>query len=168
MRRHLPMIALVFIAGCSSELKEYSPDGTFQILLPDTPKMDSSEHASGLKTKTYRVEERGGIYIFSVTDYPDGDKFIPAEIEGRFKAIRETLLEQHNAKLVSESETSMANGPGRALEATLTTREGRLRSRFYLIKGKLYQLTTIGVNSWSDSDSVRRFLDSLQIVNPTR
>jgi len=53
--------------------------------------------------------------------------------------------------------------PFTSLEADLTQREGKLRARFYLVKGRLYQLVAIGSAKWAKSDEVNKFLESLTV-----
>lgn len=164
MRRLLLLLSLIALPGCGAEMKEFSPDGTFTIVMAGTPKEDRQQSPLGVTTTTYTVEERSGFYALSVSDYGNDRPWIPEEVEGRFKAIRDTLLSTYKARLVSEDEVKLADRyEGRKLEAALTEREGLLRARYYVAKGRLYQLTAVGAPKWANSDEVNRFLGSLTV-----
>lgn len=163
MRPLLPLLIIVAIPGCGTDLKEFSTDGKFTVLIAGKPK-EESQSILGVTTKSWVVEDRNGVYGISVSDYAGGDKFIPEEIEARLKSVREILINGNKARVISESEVKLADKyPGRTIEAELTERDGLLRARYYLVNGRLYQVSAIGSKSWANSESVSRFLGSLRL-----
>ena len=164
MIRSLMPLTLIFLAGCGADMKEFAPDASFSVSFPGTPQADTTVSTTGLTTKTFYVEERGGIFTLSVTDYPGGKQFDNEEVEGRLKSLRDVLLNHYGARMTGEQEIMLSGSPGRTLEADLTQREGKLRARFYLVKGRLYQLVAIGSAKWAKSDDVNKFLESLTVA----
>jgi hypothetical protein len=163
MRICLLFLTVFLVAGCGSEMKEFSPDGSFTVLMPGSPKYESQQ-VLGMTTETYGVEERGGFYALEITDYGANHKLKPEEIDGRLVARCETLLSTYKARLTTEEKVKLADHhPGRFVEAELTEREGVLKARVYFVKSRMYQLVAVGSKKWAASEDVKRFLESLKV-----
>jgi hypothetical protein len=163
MKRILFLPGLLLMTGCGADLKEFSPDGKFTVLMAGTPK-EETRTVSGVTTRTYTIEERNGVYGVSVSDYPGNLPWIPEEIETRLKLNCKTLVEQYGARQTGEQDVKLAEKyPGRQVEADLTDRDGVLRARFYVVNGRLYQLTALGTRKWANSAEASRFLGSLTV-----
>jgi hypothetical protein len=163
MRRCFLFPIVILLAGCGNEMKEFSPDGSFTVLMPGSPKYESQQ-VLGMTTETYGVEERGGFYALEITDYGANHKLKPEEIDGRLVARCETLLTTYKARLTSEEKIKLGgNHPGSLVEAELTEREGVLKARVYFVKNRMYQLVAVGSRKWASSENVKRFLESLKV-----
>jgi hypothetical protein len=66
-------------------------------------------------------------------------------------------------KLLTEKDITLGKYPGRAFEMKSET-YGLYRTRVYLSKTKLYQVTVFGTKEFVDSDEAKKFLDSLKIL----
>lgn len=168
MKRTGMFLLLALAIGCSGvELKEFSPDGKFKVLMPGSPE-DNSKSAMGLQIKIWASKVGGsGVMLTSVTELPPGadagnpDAVLDGAAKGQMGSMGATVTKTTNITLNNKY-------PGRALEGTVSPQGGKpgtASSRIYLVKNRLYQLLTLGEGGFAGSADSAKFLESLQIIS---
>lgn len=169
--------ALVLLpVGCQKvELKEFSPDGSFKVLMPEK-KEEKSQTTMGAQTKIWASEFNDGALLVAVTDVGKGTgagAMLDAMAETTLKESQKGALSAVKGELISESAIKLADKyHGRQFEAKVKVPkksgggeiDGIVKQRIYLVNGKLFQLQAIGKPDWVNGEEIPKFLDSLQIL----
>lgn len=164
-------------AGCQKvELKEFSPDGTFKVLMPEKKEEKTQSTPVG-PMKVWTSEFNDGGLWFAVMNNPlaaGGNEGLPAAVaEALLKEAQKESIEGYKGQLVSESVIKLADTfPGRQFEAKVKVQkkngdgevDGVIKGRVYLVNNKIYQLQAVGKPDWVNGEEIPKFLDSLQIV----
>jgi hypothetical protein len=164
---------LILPAGCQKvELQDFSPDGTFKVLMPSKTE-EKSQMIGGMKSKMWIAEYNDGALFVAKVDVPGGDKMSRAEQESRLKSGQSGAISNVKGNQTSESEITLAGKyPGRSFEAKVKVPkkrgggevDGVLKARIYFAGDKLYMVYAIGTPTWIGGAEISRFLDSLQIL----
>jgi hypothetical protein len=157
----LLLLALVALAvtGCGrGELREYvSPEGRFKALL--FPNVKEEERLVG------NAFSYGAISVA----YQDGKvPATPKEAEERLDLECHRILSNLSATLLAETKQTLAGKyPGRAVAAGLVKDRkawADYRARLYLVGGRLYIVQAIGASWFVQSDEVKDFLESFEVI----
>jgi hypothetical protein len=149
-----------------------SRGGFFAVLLPGTPVQNTQQTdspAGPLDYFTYSLQTQAAAYFIAYVDFPE----VPNDDRGVKKILdggRDGALATINGKLISETDISLKNIPGRALTVEGATE--LLKARIYLAGLRLYlvmivanknQLVSPATSSVYDA-SVERYLGSFKLI----
>src|SRR5262245_55844845 len=111
---------LLFAAGCQKmELKEFSPDGTFKVLMPEK-KDEKRENIGGVSEKSWTSEFNDGGLQVSVRDAYGGDLMA----EERVKDAQKLQVANLRCEVTNESAVKLQDKyPGRSFEGKLKVRK---------------------------------------------
>jgi hypothetical protein len=170
--RLLASLAAVLILGGQDNpkpLKEFkSREGSFSVLLPETPKKEVSpiDDPKGDQGPQYQfsVDRGNGAYLVSY-QANHGLRNVDDEAADRaLKRAQERVRTSSNAKLVSEKKIKLQDKyPGREYVLEIAANSGILRSRMYLVKGMLYQVIAVGAADFAKSEEADRVLNSFKL-----
>jgi hypothetical protein len=150
----------------ADEPKEFSPkDSGLKVKMPGEPKLVEQED-QGVKVKTWFVERNDGKEGFgvSISDIPGAATDEDADLQKRLDGARDGLLRAVNGKLIQETKLTFDKKyPGREVIGSLKD-DGRIRSRYYLIKGRMYQVLVAGSKEFIESDEVKKYLQSFELT----
>jgi hypothetical protein len=170
MRTRAIYLLLATLAGCQRvELQEFSPDGSFRVLLPEEKK-EMSQDFAGATGKVWLSEFNDGALFVGVAELPVR-KLSETEADRLLQASVQQNIKESKAELVNESEIKLGEYPGRQFEAKVKVPrqsgggelDGVIKRRVYLADGKLFILGALGRHDWVNSPQIQRFLDSLQL-----
>lgn len=156
--------------------KEFvAPDGTFRVMMPNIP-TESSESADARTSMTLQVYA----LVTKTAEYSVGYMEFAKDIEHMqsskltLDGMRDRVLANENAKLLSEQDISMAGHPGRALAMEVS--DGIFRDICFVVGNRLYtaSIFTPRVNAASQTELdgmrksqetvAKRFLDSFKLI----
>jgi hypothetical protein len=160
------LLSCVLLACGSRWQPLRSDDGGFEVRVPGQAVKTShrSETPLGsidLTTFTVKLDDGRTAYMVAYNDYP------PAMIKG---ADRDTILDRAvggalggKSHLVSKEPISLQRFPGRQVRATV--RDGlQYKSRFYLVRDRLYQVSVVSAIANSSENDHQRFFDSFRLL----
>jgi hypothetical protein len=162
----LLVLALCLLSGCrSSEWKELrSHEGGFRVELPGEPalaKQKASTTSGTIELVTYTLHRANGTaYIVAYNDYPDDlvakstpDAILDRVVGGAFG---------ERGKLRSSGPIELDSHKGRLVEGNV---QGGLdyRSRFYLVRSRLYQVSVVSEAAAKPEDE-KRFFESFALL----
>jgi len=160
------------MAGCQKvELKEFSPDGTFKVLMPEK-KQQKDQDFGGLQGKTWIAEYNDGALYVAAAILPE-KKIDAALSDMMLKEGIKAMMTQTNAKLIKETEIKLDNEwPGREVEASLKVPkksgggevDGIVKIRAYIADGKMFIVQALGKPDWIAKPEIGQFLDSLHVI----
>jgi hypothetical protein len=140
-----------------------SADG-FTVLFPGQPSAERQTvptPSGELQTATWAMKIEGVYYSINITDNPE--KNIKATSSQKFlEAVRAQLVGQLKGTLDSEEQITLQGFPGRAY--TVSSPNGQMKARNYLVGNRLYTLFVISPDGYAPGGD--RFLGSLQLINP--
>jgi hypothetical protein len=152
---------MVVISGCAPKLEEFSPDGKFKVMIPGTPKDDSS--SQGVPIKTWSTTERDGTYVVSQVEV-SGLAWV-GSIDQILEKVTESQAFSAKGQVLKKSSTMLSGKyPGLSVEGWVPSENASYRVRTYVVKSKVYQVYVLGIESFVKSDNATKFLDSLQIL----
>ncbi|CAD5255117.1 MULTISPECIES: hypothetical protein [unclassified Imperialibacter] len=147
----------------------------FKIEFPEeptaTPQMIDSEIGQlKMNMVIYDASKKGNddnlLYMTNVTEYPDSlinsdrtdilDKFFRGAIDGAVNNVK--------GKLLTEEVKNLADYPGREITVDYGQGMAIIRMRLFLIHNRAYMLQTITETGKSNNESIRRFMDSFQLL----
>ena len=153
--------------------KEFvSREGFFTVLLPGMPMQHTQQTespAGPLDYFTYTLQTQAAAYFIAYVDFPE----VPNDDRGVKKILdggRDGALATINGNLISETDISLKNIPGRALTVEGATE--LLKARIFLAGLRLYlvmivanknQLVSQATSSVYDA-SVERYLGSFKLI----
>lgn len=130
-------------------VKEYNPnawkeftsdEGRFTVSVPGTPRQRNSTLETPLgpiTTYAFLLETEMALYYMSYADFPQVGPMTPQDQKEALDSSRDRAIAD-GARLISESDVLVAGNIGREL---LVDKNGViLRSRFFHVNGRLYQL----------------------------
>lgn len=156
--------------------KEFvAPEGTFRVLMPGVPTeaSQSVDARTSTTVQVYGLMTKAAEYSVGYTDFPRDIEHMQAS-KLTLDGIRDRVLANENAKLLSEQDISMAGHPGRAL--TMEVSDGIFRDICLVVGNRLYTASvfTPRVNATSQTDReltlksqetlAKRFLDSFKLL----
>jgi hypothetical protein len=152
-------------AGEMDALKEFkSEDGRFKVLLPGKPETKTQKLPSGPPMKLYVARGGAGVFMVATAEVPEAAKETDDKIQARLDAGRDQGLQDSKGNLLKETRIKLANKyPGREVLIELPGGKEVLRTRFYLVDGRIYQVAVVGTADFVNSAASNKFLDSLNI-----
>jgi hypothetical protein len=166
MARRILSVAAVLIlsvVGCTKGSREYtSVEGRFVVMLPGTPSLDPDPDVPE-GVQQVRLAQQSGTYTVAWQDLPkkeadrDPEERLDRACNGALRALEATQVSRKPVRLDGQY-------PGRELVAGWEGREGRVRARFYLVDGRLYQVVVNGPRWWAESATADRFLESFGLT----
>jgi len=162
------------ISGCQKvELQEFSPDGTFKVMMPPKPQQ-KDENFGGIPAKLWTSEYNDGAMLIAAAELPVKD-IAAADAQNVLKEAQKGMLKETNATLKAETDVELklaGKYPGRSFEATLSVPnkngkgsvEGVNRVRIYLVGNKMFIMQALGKPDWVRKPEIDTYLDSLQIT----
>lgn len=147
-------------------LKSFAvPEGGFAVKMPGTPRKQSQPAGPGLTMHSYVVETGDGAMMAAYADLPIPPNEPAAKIEDRLDGSRQGMLQNSRAVLVNETKLQLPGGHrGREFTANVSSPQGVLRARIYLVGSRLYQVMAIGKASFANSADATTFLQSFQLT----
>ena len=142
--------------------KFMAPDNTCSALFPVAPTKQQSVKDSVVgKTVTdiWLVKDGEAVYLLGITDYP-----VDIEEQRELDLDRDNFLKQVQAKLVTESETTLRNHRGREFIGASTTYT--FRSRVFVIgPRRVYQIVVGQPTANLDASAIDKFLSSFALLD---
>jgi hypothetical protein len=177
MIRPLSVLTVAILFGLSSgcqkvELSEFSPDGSFKVLMPEK-KEEKSQSFGGVPGKVWSSEYNDGAFLVAVLDVPGGSAVGDALADIALKEGQQNAIKGVNGQLVSDSSIKLQDKyPGRQFEAKVKVPrksgsgeiDGIIKCRIYFVKGKMYMIQAIGKPDWVAAAEIGKFLESLEIL----
>lgn len=162
------LVSVASLIGCGSgSWKEFSSSkGRFSAFFPNKPteEVQTLNSAIGpLKMHIFMAQSKEGFFVVGYVDYPDTSYVHPSDL---LDAGRDGALENTQGKLLSETIISLGGYPGREIKFKVETPKGVVitRSRFYIVKNRLYSTSVTTTKKWMFSENVLRFLDSFRVT----
>jgi alpha/beta superfamily hydrolase len=141
-----------------ADLKRFSPDGTFSVLMPDNAV--AQPERDGLRA--WVVDRLGVSLLVACFDEPGLMDKSPEDFEDFMNGCRQAMLAANQVDLVKEEKITLEGGHrGRQIEGNAI--DGHVsKMRVYVVGERVYQLVAGGGRSWADGPVVAKFLDSLE------
>jgi hypothetical protein len=157
--------AACFFVGAGDALKEHTLDnGRIRVLLPGVPVENYQKASFGPAMKNYTSKTAEGMFVVGSMDVPDAVGQTEEQIKMRLDAGKDQCLVSTKGKLLKETSIKLADKYyGRELLVELPAAKEVLRSRYYLVDGRLYLLMVIGKPEFINSETCEKFLDSLKV-----
>jgi hypothetical protein len=165
MRLLLFASAGLLLAGDPDPLKEFvTADGKVKVLLPGKPDESTQKLSSGPGMKTYTAKLKDGVLVLGMLDVPESLSETEQQIKARLDAGRDQGVLSCKGKLQSESPIKLSDKyAGRELLIELPGGKEMLRSRYFLVEGRMVLLMVIGEPQFTKSALSAKFLDSLAV-----
>jgi hypothetical protein len=175
MRLLLLGVLLLPVSGClrHTGLPEGSfPEAGFKAKFPGQPKKEVQDGGPLVTVARYEVEDKksGSFFTVQVFNFSrEVEILLKEKGEKAFlnNVIDSARKEYLNGKytLGAENARMLANVyPGWELQGKLPNSVGLFRSRFYLVRKRVYQITVLGIPSLVNSPDASAFLDSFALI----
>jgi hypothetical protein len=140
-----------------------SEAGNFSVLMPELAK-DESETTSSANGRTstshhFRVKTVRGMFLVGWVDYDPEFNFV---VQSELQNNRDNFVKGLNGTLLNTTRITINGNPG--LEFTVETAESIYKTRVYAIGRRSYLLFAQTLKGQDDSDNVKRFFDSFQLL----
>jgi hypothetical protein len=147
------------------EWKEFKSDaGRFNILMPGTPKQSKRDVANNVAQYQFLVDGGDRAWVVGYQDDPNFTKADDAVVKLAFTGAKNALLKNLKGKQVSDKEIKL--GPNLGTEFQMEISIGLYRTRMYMVKERLYQITIVAPKAVALSEESDRFFDSFKL--PTK
>ena len=150
MSRFLSTLAAVFLlslaAGCGKrEFTVLAPVGSgFKIEMPGVAK-EQDRNLGVTQAKIFSVEERQAAFMASYCDLPVSYGEPEARVQSRLNGSRDGAILGVHGTFESDLRIQLAEGyPGREFFANVPEKNVKMRSRIFLVDGRLYQIVVFG------------------------
>ena len=167
MKRPLAVLICFSIALLmgADEPKEFSPtNGGFTIKMPGEPKLIEKD-ANGVKFKIWAIEQKDVAFLVTTNDVPGSATESDEALQTRLDNGRDGFINGGNRKLIKETKIVLDEKyPGRDVIGTVPGTTSIIRDRFYLVKGRMYQVMIVGSKEFHDSDEAKDFFNSFKLV----
>jgi hypothetical protein len=144
-----------------------SEQGRFAIRLPAGQK-EVLEQTPDRPIGTLILEQPSGTYQVAYQDVPSAAGESPEQLEHRLAEYCKEAVENSRASqgtLRGEKNITLAGRyPGREIVIELPPHREWIRSRVYLVEGRLYQVNASGKKGWVDSPETQKVLDSFRVL----
>ena len=142
-----------------------SGEGGFSVLMPGKPieemqKVNTQRGVIGMHIFT--LKRKGIAYAASYNDYPE----VIARLHNAEKMLtgaRDGVISSVRGKLLSEFIISIGTYPGREVQIALGDGKYVMRTRFYLVKNRLYQVGVITPKQDIYSKNVTKYFESFKL-----
>jgi len=164
----------VALAGCgSSAAKAVVPvpftsvEGRYSVEFPKQPDTGVREAGdAGLKRRvTSTMASKGGDdYGVTWSDFPAD--YLASGPTAVLEKVRDTVIADVKATLVSSDEITLSGHPGLAVKAKVASgaTKGDYRVRFFLVKNRVYEVLVIRNNPGAPEQLVQDFFDSFTLT----
>ena len=158
--REVPSIEKVEVGGGWKEFT--SKDGGFSARFPDKPKETSKKGDKGDVTYTFAAEVDKGViqYMVTYTDFAGGG----ANLET--KVILDAIAKNFGKMTKAKKDIKLGDNMG--LELTLEWDQDGTPlfaiNRIFMVKGRLYQVMAISLQSKKDQMQTTKFMESFKLV----
>ena len=168
------LVTVAALSGCASSVARAptsfpysSTAGRFSVVFPSKPDTGVREATdNGAKRRVTSALAKKGSDDFGVTwsDFPTD--FLAAGNAAVLERVRDKVVGDVKATLVSSDEITLAGHPGLAVKAKVASgaTKGDYRVRFYLVKNRIYEVLVIRNAVSSDESVVLDFFDSFQFT----
>ena len=168
------LVTVAALSGCGSSSAKAptsfpysSVDGRFSVVFPAKPDAGVREATdNGAKRRVSSALAKKGSDDFGVTwsDFPAD--FLAAGTAAVLERVRDKVVGDVKATLVSSEETTLGGHPGLIVKAKVASgaTKGDYRARFYLVKNRIYEVLVIRNAVASDEGVVLDFFDSFQFT----
>ncbi len=166
------MLALLLMFGCAigGWQRFISEDGTFSIEMPGKPKASKiilPVEDGQTYLNVFMVDEKKD-FVFSIAYVDFSYEVLQKKTEEQIlNDARDGAILNVQGTLLSESEVSIKQHPGREIMIRSIDGESIIKARVFLAGNRQYQLMVITSNDKVESFTVRRFLDSFNILKST-
>jgi hypothetical protein len=139
-----------------------------KIAFPDMPGVFHEENPSDngpIPTHGFQFEKDGLAFRLTFTDYPD--KMVQGKTESLLQTVIDTLTGKKRDALLSRKDIKFGSNPGKEIEYTGQNAKGitvYTRSRLYLMKNRLYQISASGSKEQMRSLAADRFIRSFELT----
>lgn len=138
-----------------------STNGRFQAKYPEKPAKFNRKIGENEMTG-YSSESPDSVCSIGYADLQIAGGESAEKVRERLDAARSAALADAGGTMTSEKEAKVGSGaPG--LEFTGTAGDKRIRGRVFLVGARLYQITVVGTEAFTDSKDATAFLDSFQL-----
>jgi hypothetical protein len=157
--------AALFLTAQADDLKEFKlEDGRIKVLLPSAPAESFPKFLGTGSMKMFTAKGPSAVFVVGVSDVPESAKETPEQINARLDAGRDQGLQNSKGKLLKESPIKLAEKyAGRELSIELPGGKEQMRSRYYLVDGRMYLILAVGTPEFIGSDTCAKFLNSLTV-----
>jgi hypothetical protein len=141
--------------------KFIAPDNSCSINFPVTPdKQEESKDspAGRVVTNIWLARDNGAVYLLGITDYP-----VDIDAQRELELDRDNFLKEVNAKLISESETTVSGHRGK--EFTGASDSFTFRSRVFVIRRRVYQVAVGEPTNFVNAKATEKFISSLALLD---
>lgn len=117
-----------------------SPEGGFKILLPGIPAKESRSvetRVGWIGLEVFELKTAVASYLVTYSDFPR----TPDDPQQALKQARERAVEQAKGKVLQEKKVKLGSYPG--LELIVETPSTIIKSTFYAVKQRLYQIVIL-------------------------
>lgn len=161
---------LATTAPASAWVSFQSEAGGFQISFPEQPVESTSEDVDAdgkaLNQTRFQVQFDDGVMFVSIQDNLELADAQGPELDQALQRGVEALKRVTGGEVrVNEKLTLHEQFPGWAFAADIRGLDGHLRSRMYLVNGRLYQVMVVGTPTFANSQDANRFLDSFALLS---
>jgi hypothetical protein len=136
-------------------------NGGFSVAMPGQARTQTL-NTKGSPLTTYTVGTRLGSFAVGVSE-PDPNQAQNARPEIVFDRLRDAQVKPVKGKVMEERKETIDGHPGREIRIE-TDKKVWIRTRFYLVDKKLYQLTMTGPQEWVVGKEADHFFDSFKLV----
>ncbi len=142
------------------------PDRSFSIQFPAAPteKVEKNKTAgSTIEIKTYWLAPAGGNpgFFLSYSARLAGSAPAPPP-DSHLEQAKKAVLATTQGRLVSEKKITLGSHPGLELHIAAPM-NSQLRTRIYVVQGRLYQVFVVGSPRQMQQPAVERFLNSFKL-----
>jgi len=139
--------------------KEFSsPEGGFKILLPGIPSKESRSvgtHVGRIGLEVFELKTALASYLMTYSDFPR----TPDDPKRALEQARDSAVEHAKGKLLSEKKVKLGSHPG--LELIIETPSTIIKSTFYAVKQRLYQIVILLPSDQRVTREIVKFQDTV-------
>jgi hypothetical protein len=155
-------IVTLFLAIPAGDFMPFEGD-KFTVQMPGKPEKSTHKIPGGADLHRYQVKTDKGVFVITTSEVPEAAKETDDKLQKRLDDAREQGVQNVKGKLHQKESKDLklaSKYPGREIEVELPNKE-LLRSRFYIVDGRLYQLIVTGNSEFVKGPTADKFLDSL-------
>jgi hypothetical protein len=146
------------------KLREFSPDGTFKVLMPGVPTENAEKSDPDTPSRSWTVRETFGKYTVGTIDVPAGVELSKQSQDFLLEKMGEGELPAGWIVIREEKISLAGKYPGRYVEVDKPSHENVSKQRYFVTKNRAYMLIAEGPKHWINSPDTMRFLESLQLI----
>jgi hypothetical protein len=130
--------------------------------MPGKPTNSSQPSSAGTTTYLFSLTKGSDSYLASYTDVPTN--LAGLDPEQLLDNGRDGALNSTGGELVEETKIKLGEFPGRDFTYKITTLNGSIRQRAYVVDQRLYQLVTTGTGNAVNSADAEKFFNSFKLT----